>query len=194
MIDVRTAERRRSRRRRLVAGLLPSVVLVAACVAGPAAGAAVQPAARSAGRHDAAALSREIGGRRGRSGQRPEVGPPGSSRVAGGLIGPAVVTKVTGPALAYTDFPYTGPVSTIRDLTTGTSVARFGGLGGCQQEPRVSPDGTTEVTVGLFGADPATCSGTTSVLDTVTTSGVTGALATAPANAFFELPNWSPDG
>ena len=181
--------------RRIFAGLLPAAVIAAAVVAGPSAGATVRPT----GGHDRAQLTREIRALRGlpgrpasRPGQLIRTVPNGWDRAS--LASPAVLSKVNGPALIFTDWSFTGPIPVTHDLATGGSIVAGGSPGPCLLDPRWSPDGTTELRVRTLGGDVSQCDGPTSVLEEVTMNGTVTTLVTAPANAFFELPNWSPDG
>ena len=188
-----TSALRKSAARRVFAGLLPTAVIAAAVLAGPSAEATVQATAL----HDRAQLTRQAHAQR----SLPVPRAAGSARVAkrsvsrqvaGSRISPATVSQITGPAMVYTDSKIDGPTPSVRDLASGY-VYPLAKPAYCEIEPRLSPDGTTQVMVGFINGNPATCTGT-SVLYRVDVTGLTTILATAPAHAFFELPNWSPDG
>ncbi len=195
MNDAGSAAQAKLLGRRIVAGILPAAVVAAAVVTGPSAGATVRPT----GRHDRAQLTREIRAMRGLPG-RPASLPGQLIRTArsgwdrASLASPTVTSKVNGPALVYTDWSFTGPVPVTRDLATGGGTTAGGSPGPCLLDPRWSPDGTTEVVIRTLGGDVSQCDGPTSVLEEISVNGTVTTLTTAPANAFFELPNWSPDG
>jgi len=189
-----TSALRKSGPRRVFAGLLPTAVIAAAVLAGPSAGATV----RATPLHDRAQLTRQAHAHRGVPG-RPAAsghGTRSASRagISGSLASPAYTTQLTGPALVGIDWNGTGPLPFLRDLTGATNPHAGGWPVQCMLEPRLSPDGTTLVLLGILG-NFITCNGTTSVIQTYNLSTLTlTTLATSPANAFFDLPNWSPDG
>jgi hypothetical protein len=182
--------------RRIVAGLLPTAVIAAAVVTGPSAGATV----RAKAHHDRAQLTAQTHAHRSllvrppAAGGQPAAQASSSRQVAGVRPSLTIVSHVTGPALMFTDSSATGPMPLVRDLATGGNLYPSASPGYCVIEPRLSPDGNTEVMVGFVGGNPALCNGATSVLYKVALTGQITTLATAPANAFFDLPNWSPDG
>lgn len=79
------------------------------------------------------------------------------------------------------------------DLATGADRQPLASFpAGCVLEPRLSPDGATLVF--LRFANPNGCTGTSEIWTAPVGSGPGTVLATAPANAWFDMPNWSPDG
>jgi len=175
---VRAPARWRRIGRLVVVGALAAAVCLPATVAQ----AGGVTAAHAGKRHLDLVLAEHRAAPRGMSGLSPRV-----SRSPA-----AIVNKITGPALVFTDSNATGPFPNAQDLSTGGNLRLNVGIpSGCSIEPRLDPSGHTDVFVHF--ADPTHCSGTSELRLISTLSGFT-TLLTAPAHAFFELPNWSPDG
>lgn len=97
---------------------------------------------------------------------------------------------VSGPALTYVDDNFGGENVLARDLQRDRAQRPGAGVG-CNLKPRLSPDGNTALSILYFNQD---CTGS-AILFNAQMDGMTGMeLATAPANAYFELPNFSPEG
>ena len=100
------------------------------------------------------------------------------------------MSHIDGPALVYTDSASRNTPGA-KDLTTGATIAISGALpSGCLLEPRLSPDGNTYVMVRYTST---LCDGANQIV-TLTLSGTLTTLTSAPANAWFDIPNWKPDG
>jgi hypothetical protein len=102
------------------------------------------------------------------------------------------VSHIGGPALVYTDVNATGGFPDAHDLTTGAEIGQPAARpAGCLIQPRLSPDGSTYVLVQFWNDD---CTGASYLWIIGLSGGFELKLGTAPANAWFDAPNWSPDG
>jgi Tol biopolymer transport system component len=156
----------------MVAGTLGLANLSPAFASGPSRGVTGEPpVAHVIGHHRPPSPTS-----RAASGARPAA--PTSSAAGVGVI--------TGPALVFMSFNATGGSVYGRNLTTGGGLQVVGSQpSGCIGQPRLNPAGTATVLVN----DPShTCQGPTQLW-------VSGSLLyTAPAHAWVDFPNWSPDG
>jgi hypothetical protein len=170
--------------------LVPFLALVTIIGAGTAAQAAAGSQATPA-KHDRAALTRYLQEHRSMEAQP---APNAGSQQRSAAIAPASVSHIDGPALVYTGSATAGRNTPgAKDLTTGATIAISGQANlptGCLLEPRLSPDGNTYVMVRFTST---LCEGANQIV-TFTLSGTLTTLTNAPANAWFDIPNWSADG
>jgi len=103
----------------------------------------------------------------------------------------ALSSTLTGPGLLFTD--WNGGQIYAKNLATGAGVQVVSAEpAACNSEPRLNPAGTALVVV----ADPSgTCQQASTQLYVIPVpAGLPSLVYTAPADAWIDLPNWSPDG
>jgi hypothetical protein len=169
----------------VLAGVLPTTLLAAALGMAPAALAAGPSDSGSAHARTAAAMDRA------RTWTQAALR---ASTLAAPALSPRAVSKITGPALVFSQVTTAGSSIGWSNLTNGAAASLPRSPYACVMEARLSPDGTRIVAITNANGD---CdSGAATVSTIVVATGVATTLVSLPAGSSdtFSVPNWSKDG